>query len=249
MRLNQYIALAGITSRRGADALIGKGSVKVNNKVVSVLGTQIHPSKDSVAVFHNDSWHTIEPEKDVVIYAVYKPRGYVTSLRKQSSSPVVAKLVPQQPRVFPVGRLDKDSEGLLLMTNDGYFAHKLTHPRTHITKTYRVHCHVPRRYDENRLKSQLGRIAKGVRIDGKRTMPASIELKGFLRPSYADIEIVLREGRNRQIRRMLGRIHLTVDRLIRTKIGNLSLDELNLEQGKYVRVEKREILGDAKQAG
>ncbi len=119
------------------------------------------------------------------------------------------------------------------MTNDGNLAHRLTHPSSHIAKTYIVHCTLPHAFDENTLKSYLGRIAKGVKIQGKRTLPADITFLRWLRPRMAELEITLREGRNRQIRRMLGSLDFTVNRLIRTRIGNLSLEDLQLDHGEY----------------
>ncbi len=243
LRINAFISRAGITSRRKADELIEKGHVKVNGTLLVKPGTQVNPRKDVIEVkMKNGTWKKVSEEEDTVIYALYKPRGYVTSMKVQGSSPIIRSLLPKKHRVFPVGRLDKESEGLLICTNDGDLAFKLTHPKTHIEKTYLVHCTFPKTYTENKLKSHLGRIAKGVRLDGRKTLPMDIELVRYLRPQMVELKITLREGRYRQIRRSLGKIHLEVQRLIRTRIGKLDEDILKLKHGEYIEVKVENIL-------
>ncbi|OGK31610.1 hypothetical protein A3B02_01085 [Candidatus Roizmanbacteria bacterium RIFCSPLOWO2_01_FULL_42_14] len=237
MRINQFLSQAGIASRRGADELIKKGSVRLNGKILLTLGTSINTLNDVVEIkLDNGMWEGVSISSDKITYALYKPRGYVTSTRKQGRAPIITSLLPREPRVFPIGRLDKESEGLILCTNDGEFAVSLTHPRSHVPKKYRVHCTIPRNYTENILKSKLGRIAKGVKLDNKRTLSSNITLVRYLRPGMIELEITLREGRNRQIRRMLGKIDLEVIRLIRTDIGNVSISDLQLSEGKWVEL-------------
>lgn len=242
MRINLFLSRSGIASRRGADSLIEEGKVKLNGDILKKPGTPIDPSKDTIEVLQGSTWQKVTDEHDPILFALYKPRGYVTSMKKQGKDPIIKSLLPDTPRVFPVGRLDKESEGLLLLTNDGDFAHELTHPSKHIEKTYLVQCTVPSRYDENTLKSYLGRVAKGVRLDGRKTSRSEIKVTRFLRKNMVELEITLKEGRNRQIRRMLGTINLEVIRLIRTRIGNLSLEELHLPFGKWREIDFRDVL-------
>lgn len=242
MRINLFLSRAGIASRRGADSLIEEGKVKLNGKILKKPGAPVDPTKDTIEVMQGSDWKKVTDDTEPILYALYKPRGYVTSMKKQGRDPIIKSLIPDSPRVFPVGRLDKESEGLLLLTNDGDFALKMTHPRKHIEKTYLVQCTIPNRFDENVLKSYLGRVAKGVRIDGRKTVRCEIELKRYLRKNLVELEITLREGRNRQIRRMLGTINLEVVRLIRTRIGNLTLDELHLPFGKWKEIDFRDVL-------
>ena len=243
VRINAFLSQAGVASRRGADELIKQGKVKVNGTLLHKPGAQVDPFQDRIEVLSNGKvWTTLTLSDNTVIYAVYKPRGYVTSMRRQGKSPIIRKLVPNQPRVFPVGRLDKESEGLILMTNDGALTQRLIHPRSHVEKSYIVHCTIPRRYTENQLRSHLGRVAKGVRIDGRKTLPSQIALARYLRPGMVELHITLREGRHRQIRKMLGTIHLEVVRLIRVGIGKLSLEQLDLDHGEYVQVKETDIV-------
>ncbi|KXK10986.1 MAG: Ribosomal large subunit pseudouridine synthase B [Microgenomates bacterium OLB23] len=237
IRLNHYIAQAGIASRRAADTLIGQGRVKVDDKVVKAMGVKINPSTQKVSVLHEKSkvWKEIEEVKEKITYVFYKPRGYTTTLKGQRGEKTIAEFLPKNARLFPVGRLDKDSEGLLLLTNNGELALTLTHPRTHVEKTYHVWCRIPKEYTENAVESQLGRVRGGVKLDGIMTKPMRINIVGIKRGAV-DLEITLTEGRNRQIRRVLGKINLEVTRLIRTKIGTLTLKEFNLQPGELYQL-------------
>jgi 23S rRNA pseudouridine2605 synthase len=242
IRINLFLSQAGIASRRGSDSLIEQGKVRINGEVMRTPGTKVDPSKDRIEYKDETEWKELSSKEDTIIYALYKPRGFVTSLKPQGSSPIVRKLLPKSPRVFPIGRLDKDSEGLLLLTNDGDLAYTLTHPKAHIEKSYVVHCTHPRRFTEDMIRSYLGRIAKGVRIEGRKTLPAHIKFIRYLRPQMVELEITLREGRNRQIRKMLGSIDLEVVRLIRTQIGKLTLDALKIDHGEYKVVRRGDIV-------
>jgi 23S rRNA pseudouridine2605 synthase len=243
IRINQFLSRSGVASRRQADTLIVEGKVRVNGVVKKEPGFKINPQTDKVEYQHtNTAWHSVEQVGEMLTIALYKPKGYVTSMARQGKDPIISELLPKSPRVYPVGRLDKDSEGLILCTNDGDFAAALTHPRTHIEKEYIVHVIIPKNFTENNLKGKLGRLAKGVRIDGRKTLPCTVEFLRFLRPQMVEIRIVLQEGRNRQIRRMLGSIDCEVFKLIRTRIGELSLESLNLKHGEYKEVSHNNVL-------
>lgn len=233
IRLNHFLSQAGVTSRRNADTLIEKGKIRLNGKVVKKLGLKIDPSvtKVEILIEKNNSyaWKSVAVADEKVTLALYKPRGFVTSMRKQGSSPIISSLVPTH-KDFPVGRLDKDSEGLIILTNDGDLSQRLMHPEKHISKTYRVTTIAPKDYTHNILKSKLGRIAKGISIKGKRTLPMDIQLVNFSEVRHrAELLITLYEGRNRQIRRSLGMIDLEVIILVRISIGSLKLEELQLK--------------------
>lgn len=243
IRINVFLSQAGIASRRGADELIKHKKVMLNGDILTEPGTRIDTRTDAVSYKNEEGeWESLTTAEETVIYVLYKPRGFVTSLRPQGRDPIVRKLIPAKPRVYPVGRLDKESEGLLILTNDGDLAFTLTHPSTHIPKTYTVHCHLPQTMTEDTLKSYLGRLAKGVKIDGKRTLPADIKFIKWLRPRMVELVMTLREGRNRQIRRMLGSLDIEVIRLIRTRIGKLELENLKLDHGQFKKVSYGEIL-------
>lgn len=243
VRINQFLSRSGVASRRQADLLIEQGKVRVNGAVKKEPGFKIDPKADKVEYQHsNTSWHSVEQVGEILTLALYKPKGYVTSMVKQGKDPIISELLPKSPRVYPVGRLDKDSEGLIICTNDGDFTASLTHPRSHIEKEYTVHVIIPKTFTENNLKGKLGRLAKGVRIDGRKTLPCTVEFLRFLRPQMVELSITLKEGRNRQIRRMLGAIDCEVFKLIRTRIGDLSLASLNLDHGEYKEVSQRDII-------
>lgn len=218
-RLQKVIARAGICSRRRAEQLIVAGRVKVNGCVVTELGQKVDPEKDSVAVDDN----TVTMEKSKIYLMLHKPPGYVTTVYDPQGRPTVLDLVPKKARLFPVGRLDYNSEGLLLLTNDGTLAYLLTHPRFKVTKTYEVW--VKGRPPENKIR----RLLTGIQLeDGParavKVSPAGTWIKGTC------WEIVMAEGRKREVRRMFKAIGAPVKRLIRHKIGTLSLGHLPLGQ-------------------
>jgi len=238
IRLNHYIAQAGLSSRRAADTLIESGKIKVDGKVVKTLGTKIEPESQSVEILREKnnsySWKMVKSIEEKMTLALYKPKGYVTSMKKQGSSPIISSLIPRHKRLYPIGRLDKDSEGLLIVTNDGDLSQQLMHPTKHVSKTYLAICITPRDFTENELKGKLGRLAKGVIIKDIQTQPSIITLDAFDEKRHrAVLTIVLKEGKNRQIRRMMGRIDLEVIVLRRVAIGSLKLDTLNLAAGKH----------------
>ncbi len=227
IRLQKYLADKGVASRRKCEEFITDGLVKVNGKVVTELGTKVDPDNDVVEV--NES--KIEAVKSEYIYIMLnKPVGYITSLKQtDSSSPLVTDLLKKiKERVYPVGRLDKDSSGLLLLTNDGDFAYKLMHPSFEKEKEYIVTT------EQTVTRTMIERFEKGIMIEGRKTSPAKVK-----RLELTKISIVLSEGRNRQIRKMLQKVGNTVVSLQRMRINNLTLGKL--KEGEYRFLTKTEV--------
>ncbi len=232
-RLQKLLAGMGIASRRKAEELIAEGRVTVNGKVAT-LGQKADLAKDHVKV---DGKLLGRPEQKVYLM-MHKPKGVITSLHDPEGRPTVKDFLKGvRQRVYPVGRLDYDSEGLLILTNDGEFAHGLLHPSKEIPKTYLV-----------KVKGMpdapaLEKLRKGIKVEGIMTAPAKVK---FLKTteSNAWLEITIHEGRKRQIRRMLERVGHPVLKLIRTKIGSLSLGDLRpglwryLSAGEMARIGK-----------
>ncbi|MBU4203192.1 MAG: rRNA pseudouridine synthase [Acidobacteria bacterium] len=229
IRLNKYLSQSGVTSRRDADRLIEKGDVRVNGEVVRTLGTKIDESKDRVEV----KGKAVKPEDDSVSIVLYKPPGYLVTLKDPQQRPTVMGLIRSlKRRVFPVGRLDFDSEGLLLFTDDGELAHRLMHPRYQIQKEYRVEV---TGFPE---KEALDRLKTGIVLDGKITAPAEVRL---LRQEdrHSFLQIVIHEGRKREVRRMMEAVGHDVLSLKRTRFGSIRLG--NLKPGEWRRLEPHEI--------
>lgn len=228
MRLQKYIALCGVTSRRKAEDLIVEGRVKVNEKIVNKLGTTINPDKDIVTV--DDKRIRIESNK--VYIMLNKPVGYVTTLRDEKNRKIVTDLIEGvKERIYPVGRLDADTSGLLLLTNDGDFAYKLTHPSNEIIKRYIAIVEgVPN-------KMELEKFRRGLVIDGRRTSKAFIKIvKRYENESI--LEIAIHEGRNRQVKKMCEAINHPVKKLKRIAIGNLEIGGLNIGNWRYLEAEE-----------
>lgn len=215
-RIQKIIADAGYCSRRKAEELISKGKVTLNGRPVK-LGDKAS-SRDIIAV---DGERIYIPKKKNKIYIMMnKPRGYVTTVSDELDRKCVMDLLSDlEERVYPIGRLDRNSEGLLLFTNDGEFANSIMHPSKHISKTYRVTVR-PDISDE-----QLVRLAEGVEIDGKKTLPANVVVKDK-QPGRVVLLITIKEGRNRQIRKMCEAVGLEVARLRRISIGPVKLGML-----------------------
>lgn len=212
-RLQKLLAAAGYGSRRSCEVLILEGRVTVNGSVVTELGSKADPSCDVIAVDGKPIPHLRH-----VYVLMNKPPGYVTTVKDPHSKRSVMQLLPDLPvRVFPVGRLDKDTSGVLLFTNDGALANRLTHPSHGVRKTYRaVVASAP-------SDATLERLRKGVRLDDGMTAPAEVRVLGQDRKSgRCTLEIVLKEGRKRQVRRMLEAVGHPVEELTRTRFGPLS---------------------------
>lgn len=228
MRINKFIASAGVCSRRNADVLIAEGRVSVNGKKVLEPGQDVS-EQDEVCV---DGERVRAAEKKYYI-ALNKPDGFVTTTDDPFGRPTVMELVTDlNARLFPVGRLDYHTEGLLLMTNDGDFANRLTHPRNEVYKTYIVH--VP----GFPTLGQIAALRRGVRLEDGKTAPAKVTvIRQF--PDGVDISISIREGRNRQVRRMIEAIGHKVAKLERVSVGNIQLG--HLPKGKWRHLSPREV--------
>ena len=218
MRINKYIASAGVTSRRKADELIEEGKVKVNGAVLMNPGYHVEDG-DVVEV----EGMVVQPETKLVYYLLNKPTGYVTSTSDEEGRAVVTELVPDNIRVFPVGRLDYNTSGLLILTNDGELSNKLMHPKHEFNKTYiaRVNGIVSR--------AEAARLAKGIDIGGFVTSPADVELLRHDKNSTV-AKITIHEGKNRQVRRMFKAIGHPVEELTRVGLGNLTIGKLAVGQ-------------------
>ena len=225
IRLNKYIAECGVCSRRSADTLIQSGKVSVNGEVITDLGVKIDEISDTIAVDNK----IIKKEDKLVYIMLNKPKGYVTTSKEQFGRKSVLDLIDTNLRVYPIGRLDMYTEGLLLLTNDGNFANKMMHPKNKIEKKYIVSV------KGNITSEKIDLLKKGVDIGGYITKPAKVK-SNF---EKNELEIVISEGKNRQVRRMCEAVKLKVLNLQRTKIGNLELG--NLELGKYRYLNKNDL--------
>lgn len=218
MRINQYIAASGICSRRRADELIGDGRVKVNGAVLDSMGYHVQEG-DVIEV----DGRRITPESKKVYYLLNKPTGYVTSTADKEGRPLVTELVPDSIRVFPVGRLDFNTSGLLILTNDGELSNKLMHPSHQFSKTYLV------RAQGIVTMAEAEKLRKGVDIGGFVTSPAEVKLLRHDKNSTL-AEITIHEGKNRQVRRMFKAIGHPVQELCRTGLGRLQIGRLAVGQ-------------------
>ncbi len=216
-RLNKYLASTGVASRRGADKLIADGKVKVNGKVVIELGTTINEKNDTVTV--DDV--IVKKETDLKYIMFYKPKGCITTVSDEKGRKTIYDYLEELniPHLIPVGRLDYDTEGLLLMTNDGDLAYKLTHPSYEVPKTYvvKVRGEMP--------EHKLAQLRKGVIIDGDKTKRARVKLIEF-KDDISKLQITITEGKNRQIRKMIEAVEKEVIFLKRIAIGDLRLGGL-----------------------
>ena len=224
MRIARYLAQAGITSRRKAETLVKKGLVRVNGRVVRDLSFKIDPDRDRVTV----SGQPVVLNKKRVYVLLYKPRGYLSASKDRYNRPLVNNLVKLPGvRLFPVGRLDLDSEGLLIMTNDGELTYRLTHPRFGIEKEYIVHLH-------KEPGEELEKLIQGIQVG-----------EDFLKAEYVErlvgkrVRIVLKEGKKREIRRMLGKLGYRTVRLIRIREGPIHLG--GLKPGEYRFLKQKEV--------
>ncbi len=214
-RLQKTLARAGVASRRAAERLMLEGRVRVNGKACTTLGTRVDPGRDAIKV---DGKRVPPPPAVPTYLLVYKPRGYVTTLSDPQGRPTLGDLLPPSgPRVYPVGRLDFHSEGLLVVTDDGELARDLTHPRRHVPKTYRV------KIQGRPTASALERLRSGIVLDGRRTRRARVRIVRSGDNPW--LEITLVEGRNRQIRRMCEAVGHRVTRLRRVAVAGLQLGD------------------------
>jgi 23S rRNA pseudouridine2605 synthase len=226
-RLQKVLARAGFGSRRACETLLVEGRVTVDGEV-AVLGRRVDVQSDRIEV----DGIPVQADPRLVTYLLHKPAGVVTTASDPQGRPTVVDLVPADPRVFPVGRLDMDTEGLLLLTNDGDLAQRLSHPRHGVDKTYLAEV------DGVPGERALRRLRRGVELDDGPTAPASARVVGR-RSSGSAVEITLHEGRNRQVRRMLDAAGHPVRRLVRTRIGPIT--DGGLQPGSWRRLDAQEV--------
>jgi 23S rRNA pseudouridine2605 synthase len=226
-RLQKVLAHAGVASRREAERLIEQGRVRVNGEVVTRLGSSASLEEDTIEV----DGRAVQAAETLEYYLLHKPPGVVTTVRDPQRRPTVRQLLSGvRARVYPVGRLDADSEGLLLLTNDGELAHRLTHPRFGIEKEYVVDLR------ERASRQQLDRIREGIESLGERLRPLRLEPDP---EAPARLSVVLAEGKKREVRRMFEAVGQRVTRLRRTRFGPLRLGDL--APGQYRPLTKEEI--------
>jgi pseudouridine synthase len=226
VRLNKFLAHAGVCSRREADRWIAEGRVSVNGQVVFELGEKIDPGKDRTQV----NGKPVRGEEERPLYILLnKPAGRVVSVKDPFGRPTVMDLLKHLPaRVYPVGRLDLDTEGVLLLTNDGELALRLTHPRYGVTKAYEV------RVEGEPREEDLDKVRHGIFLEGRRSAPARIKV---LRRSHrhATLRVEIHEGRKREIRKLFEAVGFPVVGLVRTDFAGLTLDELKPGRWRYLR--------------
>ncbi|MHB0912332.1 MAG: pseudouridine synthase [Armatimonadota bacterium] len=227
--MQKLLAAAGVASRREAEKLITDGRVAVNGKTVTKLGTTVDPDTAKVTV----DGKKVDMRSKHVYILLNKPHGY-TSTRKDPHAPrVVTDLVKDVGAVYPVGRLDVQTEGLLLLSNDGDFAYKVTHPKHHVPKTYRAEVR------GQVTQETLEHLANGVMLDDGMTAPAEAHLLALNTARQTSVvELIIREGRKRQVRRMLEIVGHPVMRLVRTKVGNLTLGKLKPGEWRFLTDEE-----------
>ena len=225
VRLQKYLAEAGIASRRKAEELIQQGRVKVNHKIVIELGTKINPEKDQVE--YEGKTITIENEKVYIL--LNKPIGYVTTAKDQFNRDSVLDLVKVKQRIVPVGRLDMYTSGALLLTNDGDFVYQVTHPKHEIEKTYTV------TIKGIITKEKIEMLRKGLKIEDYTTRPANVKiLKTEEEREKSRLEITIHEGKNRQVRKMCEAVGHKVLALHRSKIAGIGVKDLPLGEWRYL---------------
>lgn len=222
IRLQKFLSLSGVASRRKSEEYIINGRVMVNGKIVTELGTKV--SSLDIVLFDNKR---IEIEESKVYIMLNKPVGFVTTSKDQFNRKTVLDLVKIEKRIYPVGRLDYNSSGLLILTNDGDFAYKMTHPKKEIWKLYNINVL------GNPKEDDIQKLRDGIEIDGYLTQKCKIKV---LEKSSAktNIEIQIKEGRNRQIRKMFSTIGHEVLTLNREKIGSLLLGDLKVSEWRYI---------------
>lgn len=226
IRLQKYLASCGVASRRKCEELILEGKIEVNGKKVTELGTKITPNIDIVKY----NGKIVKPDEEKVYILLNKPIGYVTTAKEQFGRDMVLDLVKINKRIVPVGRLDMYTSGALILTNDGDFVNKLTHPSHKIDKTYNV------TLKGIVTKDDIEKLRKGVEIDGGYiTKPAKAKiLKIDEEKNISRVQITIHEGKNRQIRKMCESIEKKVLALHRCKIGNLDVKDLKLGKWRYL---------------
>ena len=238
MRLQKYLALAGVASRRKCEELILDGKIEVNGKIENVLGTKVNPETDEIK--YNGKIVKIEEEKVYIL--LNKPIGYVTTAKEQFGRDKVLDLIKIDKRIVPVGRLDMYTSGALILTNDGDLVNKLTHPKNEVDKTYNA------TVKGIVTKEDVENLSKGVTIDNDYiTKPAKVKiLKIDESKKISRIQITIHEGKNRQVRKMCEVIDKKVLALHRSKIGTLDVKDLKIGEWRYLTQKEVQILSSTK---
>nr|WP_026894071.1 pseudouridine synthase [Clostridiisalibacter paucivorans] len=232
MRLQKYMAKCGVASRRKSENIILEGRVKVNGKTITELGIKVDPDKD-VVILDNK---IIRMEKNNVYIIINKPEGYVTTVSDQFNRPTVIDLIRSiDERIYPVGRLDYDTSGLLILTNDGNLTYKLTHPKHEINKEYIAKIKgIPN-------NKSLNEFRNGLKIEDYVTSKANIEIIETYRQN-SQVKIIIHEGKNRQVRKMCGKIGHPVIKLKRVAIGDLNIDKMKTGEWRFLTSKEVEYL-------
>ncbi len=223
IRLQKFLSGAGVASRRKAEELILNGKIKINGKVIRELGTKIDEDSDKVECEEI----IVKPAKEKIYIALNKPYGYISSSSNKEGKSILG-LVKIKKRIYPVGRLDKDSSGLILLTNDGEFANNIAHPRHKGEKEYFIVL------DRDLNQEDLKKIQRGMTIAGKKLQPAIV-----ISAKNKSCRLILKEGINRQLRRMFGHLGYTVVKLKRIRIGKLELKDL--KEGEWKKIKKEDV--------
>ncbi len=234
MRINRYLAGCGVASRRAAEGLVLKGRITVNGVVVTSLATQIDEGKDQVAL----DGQPIAPQAEKIYVLLNKPKGYITTASDERGRRTVLELVPLPQRLFPVGRLDYNTTGALLLTNDGELAFRLMHPRYKVPKRYHA------RLEEAFNPDHFARLTGGLFLEDGPTQPC---VARFYSPSRNEVEIELKEGRQQQVRRMFAALGYRVKELKRVRFGPIPLGRL--ERGDWRELDAQEIHALRKMVG
>ncbi|KYH35739.1 ribosomal large subunit pseudouridine synthase B [Clostridium tepidiprofundi DSM 19306] len=223
-RLQKYLARCGIASRRKCEDLILQGKVKVNNSIITELGFKVNPDLD-VVKFENN---IVKPENNKIYIALNKPIGYISTVKDEKGRKTILDLVDIQERIYPIGRLDCDTSGLILLTNDGEIYNQIIHPRKALDKTYIAVVKGVVEYKE------IKKLCNGVDIGGYITAPAKAEILSINNNNNTKLKIIIHEGKNRQVRRMCDSIGHSVINLKRVSIGKIKLDNLQLGKWRYL---------------
>jgi len=222
IRLNKYLAMCGIASRRKADELIQQGRVAVNGEVITQLGIKIDPRKDKVTV----DGKPVKPEEKFVYIVLNKPKDCITTVKDEKGRRTVLDLVKVKQRIFPVGRLDRNTTGVLLLTNDGELAYRLMHPKYKVEKAYKVEIDKPIKPED------IEKLKRGIMLDGRKTEACDI----YILPDSdrKELGITIHEGRYRQIRRMFERLGYKVRKLHRVSFGGITVSGMKRGEWRYL---------------
>lgn len=230
IRINKYLADSGVCSRRNADKLVEEGRVKINNVPVTELGKTVNENNDTVTV----DGIIVKPVKNYVYVLFYKPKGCITTANDEKGRKTIFDYIDLKERLFPIGRLDYDSEGLLILTNDGALAQKISHPSNEIPKTYIV------KVEGDMPEHKLAQLRKGVIVDGEKTKRSKVKLLEYSEDTrISRLEVTITEGRNRQVRKMFEAVERNVIFLKRVAVGELRLG--GLKRGGYRFLKDYEI--------